>query len=138
MARILIVEDDADQLEIRSLLLTQAGHQVVAAGSVDQALERLDPPPDAAVIDLSLPRPEDGRLLLRMLRERAPATAMVVLTGQAEALEGQPERALVRAVLQKPSPTRQLLETLNRLLASRAAGLLAVSAVWLLLASRAA
>ncbi len=129
MARILIVEDDADQLEIRSLLLEHAGHEVLRAGSVDQALERLDRAPDAAVIDLSLPRPEDGRFLIREINQRAPTVAMVVLTGRAEALEGQPERPLVHTLLQKPSPTRHLLETIARIVSASLLGLLPLLAI---------
>jgi CheY-like chemotaxis protein len=115
MIRLLVVEDDADQLEIRSLLLEHAGYEVVRAASVDQALQRLAPAPDAAIIDLSLPRPEDGRFLLREIRSRAPEVPLVVLTGLAEALHGQPEKPLVTAILQKPSPTRNLLDTIARI-----------------------
>ena len=40
MARILVVEDDASQLEIRKQILEHAGHEVVTAQDASEALER--------------------------------------------------------------------------------------------------
>ncbi len=41
MARILVVEDDTSQLEIRKQILEHAGHEVVTAQDASEALERL-------------------------------------------------------------------------------------------------
>jgi CheY-like chemotaxis protein len=115
MAKVLIVEDHPDQLEIRSLLVEQAGHQPLPAATPEAALAWLPEQPAAAVIDLSLPTQDDGLLLLRDLRERSPSTRLAVLTGQVSALRGMPEAGLVDAVLEKPCPSRVLLDTIARL-----------------------
>jgi len=115
MARVLLVEDDADQRELRELILARAGHQVIPASGAQEALDRLTTSPEVAVMDLSLPRPEDGRALLRELARRSPATRVAVLTGRCEALRGQPEESLAAAILEKPCPTRRLLDTIARL-----------------------
>lgn len=117
MARILIVEDNLDQLEIRTLLLEQAGHRVHSARSADEALSLLEPTLEAAIVDLSLPEPSDGRALLRELRLRTPQTPIAVLTGWIDELKRFPENEYVAAILEKPCPSRKLLETVARLVA---------------------
>ena len=54
MARILVVEDDPDQLEMRRLILEQAGHQVVSAQTASEALQHL-PGCQIVLMDLRLP-----------------------------------------------------------------------------------
>ena len=54
MARILVVEDDAIQLEIRKQILEHAGHEVVTAEDATQALERWPGCP-IVVMDLRIP-----------------------------------------------------------------------------------
>jgi CheY-like chemotaxis protein len=126
MARVLLVEDDPDQRELRELILSRAGHEVISAGGAQQALDGLARRPEVAVMDLSLPRPEDGRALLRELAGRSPAMRVAVLTGRSEALRGQPEESLAAALLEKPCPTKRLLETIAHL-AARLAVCMALS-----------
>ncbi|MDP2999666.1 MAG: response regulator, partial [Bryobacterales bacterium] len=61
MARLLVVEDDADQSELRRLLFERAGHEVeVAARARAAARACATRPPDVVVMDLHLPRAGDG------------------------------------------------------------------------------
>ncbi len=85
--RVLIVDDDADTLEVVKELLEQAGAQVTAAASAMEALEALRAqPPDVLVSDIGMPG-EDGYSLIRRIRSldparggRVPAAALTAYT----------------------------------------------------------
>lgn len=115
MARILLVDDDPDQLDIRRLLLETKGHTVHTAPSATEAAgaaARCEP--DVVVMDLRLPRLEDGRLLIRRLRDSSVPLKIVVLSGSAAALSKLPEACLVDAVLAKPLRSETLLAEVSR------------------------
>ena len=115
MPRLLLIEDDPDQRRLRALLLESRGYQVDCAGSAEEALEAAaEQAPDAVLMDLRLPRAEDGRRLIRELHARHPGLPVAVLTGSA-GFDGAPERALVREVLRKPVRAERLLSALQRL-----------------------
>ncbi len=117
MTRILLIEDDADQRRLRALLLESRGCQVLSASSPAEALDMLaaaSAPPHCVLMDLRLPRAEDGRSLIRALHERFPSLPVIVLTG-AGGFESAPERAFVHEVLRKPVRTERLLGALARL-----------------------
>jgi CheY-like chemotaxis protein len=105
MARILVVEDDASQLEIRKQILEHAGHEVVTAQDASEALERWTGCP-VVLMDLRIPEPEDG---LRLIRAIAGAARIIVLSG------GEVDRTLpVDEFLTKPCPSRRLLASISR------------------------
>ncbi|MFN3326257.1 MAG: response regulator [Bryobacteraceae bacterium] len=110
MPRVLLVDDDADQLEIRRLLLERAGHQVWAASGVEEA-RRLSEENrlELVVMDLHLPEAGDGVRLIRHVREALPGVRIVVLSGWTEALVGTPEARMVDHVLRKPVRSGELL-----------------------------
>lgn len=118
MRRVLIVEDDADQLMLRKLLMERAGYAVLAAATPKAALEALTQKPDAAVLDLSLPDTAAGLALIVRIHESAPELPVAVLTGWRGVLEGRPEAALVREVLDKPCPPPKLMAAIARLTAA--------------------
>lgn len=114
MRSVLLVEDDPDQLEVRSLLFEAASHRVQAASSAAAAREAFcRSEPDVVVMDLRLPRMEDGLELIRWLRERSQAAHIIVLSGWASDFAGLPERALVNHCLAKPVSSRQLLDLIG-------------------------
>ena len=105
MARILVVEDDASQLEIRKQILENAGHQVVTAQDASEALERWHGCP-MVVMDLRIPESEDGLRLIEAIDGQA---RIIVLSG------GQVDPALpVDEFLTKPCPSRRLLEAIEK------------------------
>lgn len=118
MARLLVVDDDPAQLEVRKLVLEQAGHAVECAGSAGEAMRSyVDHSPELLLMDLRLPRTEDGLALIRHSRERAPETRIVVLSGCISDLNDQPEAALVDKVVAKPVRSQKLLTLLAQLAA---------------------
>ncbi|MCX6608424.1 MAG: response regulator [Acidobacteria bacterium] len=113
MPTLLLVEDDPDQLEIRSLILSQAGHEVFGAPTCAEALHlaRLHQP-TLVVMDLRLPRSADGLALIADLRKLSPSPRIVVLSGWTADLSTAPD---VDAVLAKPVHTPELIKLVARL-----------------------
>ena len=108
MARVLLVEDDPDQLEVRASILMQAGHEVETASNFTEAIQRCEGC-QAAVIDL-IPESEE---LVRRLRQAG--TRVIVLSGRQPEIEG-PAGGVDR-FLSKPCPSRILLESIARICA---------------------
>jgi len=110
MARVLLVDDDPDQLEMRRLLFQQAGHEVCAVADPAGALEAFGrDDPQLVVTDLRLPTTADGLALIRALRARSPSVCIVVLSGWPADLDHLPETGLVDTVVGKPPRTDRLL-----------------------------
>ncbi len=66
--RVLIVDDEADSRELLKVALSQSGADVVAAGSVREAMQKFrHKPPHILVSDLGMPG-EDGFDLIRQIR----------------------------------------------------------------------
>lgn len=69
---VLVVEDEADTREWISTVLKSCGAQVIAVGSVDEALAALERErPNVLASDIGLPG-EDGYALIRKIRELEP------------------------------------------------------------------
>jgi DNA-binding response OmpR family regulator len=116
MARILLVDDDVDQLEIRKLLLETEGHEVDVASDGKTASRTFEERrPGLVVMDLRLPGVEDGRALIRDLRARSPSVRIVVLSGLGAEVLRLPEAGLVDQVLHKPFPSGRFLDLISKL-----------------------
>jgi two-component system, response regulator RegA len=114
--KVLIVDDEPEQLTVRSMLIAHQGLTSLPAEGPAAALELAEAErPNCAVMDLRLPTIQSGLRLIRDLRKLDPALKIVVLTGQATALEAAPEMAMVAAVLEKGGSSRILLETIQSL-----------------------
>jgi CheY-like chemotaxis protein len=105
MARILVVEDDTSQLEMRKQILEHAGHEVITAQDASEALERWQGCP-IVVMDLRLPEPGDG---LRLIQAIAGKARIIVLSGG----EVDPDLR-VDEFLTKPCPSKRLLEAIEK------------------------
>jgi CheY-like chemotaxis protein len=87
--RILLVDDNLDALHTLQTVLELDGHQVQAAGSAAEALERFQAaPPELAILDIGLPG-MDGFELARRLRALPGGRAcrLIALTGYGHALD---------------------------------------------------
>ena len=105
MARILLLEDDADQLEFRRLLLENAGHQVQTAASVAGAL-RAAVQADIIVLDL-VPGCEE------VLATLPQTTRVIVLSGRDAVNDAVAARSAL--MLRKPCPSRRLIDAIEQL-----------------------
>src|SRR5882724_12049758 len=103
MARVRLIDDDESQIEVRKLILENAGHTIVDSGDAD-----------AVVMDLHIPTLDAG---LKVIRDLSPTGAQIcVFSGYAHDLKGHPEEKLVHKVLTKPARTELLLKWLAALL----------------------
>ncbi len=104
MARVLLIDDDRDQLEIRALIFTHHGHVVDAASNAVDAIRIFqEAQPDCVVMDLRIPILADGLRLIRAFRG-TPAFAgrILVLSGFPADLDGTPEASMIDEILAKP------------------------------------
>lgn len=81
--RILIVDDEGNIRRALQALLEAEGHRVDTVGSAEEALEQLPVlAPDVILLDLMLPG-RTGLEVLPEIREAAPSTVTVMMSGQA-------------------------------------------------------
>ena len=89
----LIVDDDADLVEMLQLVLELSGHSVLTATDGEQALQHWEQAhPDVVLLDIGMPG-MDGYEVCERLRERDPqrTTAIIMLT--ARGTEADKQRA---------------------------------------------
>ena len=113
--KLLLADDDADQLELRSMTLSNAGYDICIAGDVPPALRMAsEQSPEAAVVDLRMPTQDLGLQLIRGLKQLNSRLRVIVLTGiDPKQFEKLPERALVEAVFTKGGASKLLLQYLK-------------------------
>lgn len=120
MARIVVVEDDADILRLLELRLTRAGHQVTCAEDGVEGLEAVHRDhPDAVVLDWMMPR-MSGLDLCRELRGDPELSSTPVLMLTAKTQPQDMERALASGAddyLMKPFVSTDFLARVDALLA---------------------
>jgi CheY-like chemotaxis protein len=117
--KILVADDDADQLSLRCMLLARSGFQTMAAADASSAMQLAAAhKPDCAVVDLRLPTEELGLRLIRELKSLHPAMHLLVLTGgDALRLRKIPESGLIDAIVTKGSSSAALVQKLTALAA---------------------
>jgi|HubBroStandDraft_1064217.scaffolds.fasta_scaffold69922_2 two-component system cell cycle response regulator DivK len=119
MARILVVEDNPQNLKLATVILRAAGHSVVAARDASEFEHALaEHLPDLILMDLALPG-KDGYTLTQELRQRPETATLPVLAVSSFAMRGDAERALAAgctAYLTKPIRRASLLEFVDTLL----------------------
>ncbi|HZQ53475.1 MAG TPA: response regulator [Bryobacteraceae bacterium] len=113
--RVLIIDDDPDQLALRCLLLRRSGIEAIGAGEAQAAVQiATADKPDCAIVDLHLPAAADGLRLIRDLKQLHSAMRIVVLTGaSSNHLAQAPERELIDQVLVKGTASAHLIQTLK-------------------------
>jgi CheY-like chemotaxis protein len=122
--RVLLVDDDADALELLALLLRGHGAEIVHAGSSEAALAALTSSrADVLVSDIGMPG-EDGYALMRRVRslspERGGQTPAIALTAYASADDRlQALRAGFQWHLPKPVDAPQLVKVIATLAAPK-------------------
>ena len=116
MPRVLVIDDDVAQVDLRRLILEHGGHSVATAITPAAAREAfIEHDPDIVVMDLHLPKTDDGLRLIRSFRRKKPGIRIVILSGDAADLNGHPELAMVDQVLKKPSRSATLLKAIAKL-----------------------
>lgn len=94
MAKILIVEDNPDNMKLFAAVLGVRGHTVVELPGGERLLPTMQAErPDAVLLDIQLPG-EDGFQLLRKLRTSIGDALPPVVALTAHAMSGDREKAL--------------------------------------------
>jgi DNA-binding response OmpR family regulator len=117
--RVLIADDDQDQLLVRSMLLTQNGFEPIQAADANSALEKAALyKPECAIVDLRLPTEEVGFRLIRELKELDSRIHLIVLTGaDAHRLSTRSEKDLIDEIVVKGSPSTHMIRKLKAIAA---------------------
>ena len=117
MAKILIVEDDADLVETYMDLLDAKGYATISAASVADAIQlAVSEEPSIVILDLGLPG-GSGVSVLDFIRghERLQNTRILVISGRTEMANlGLADKADI--ILTKPVSNEQLVSMIERLL----------------------
>jgi len=108
-ARILIVDDDAQVLEVLRRFLVAEGYDVLEAASAEQAVGMVEAlPPAVAFCDVHMTG-ANGLWLADQIRAIAPATALVLATGDTQVPPMESLRPGVVGYLLKPLKSKQVL-----------------------------
>ncbi len=123
MASVLVVDAEPRVRDLIRATLERAGHQVRPAGAVSEVIESLATSrPDVIIVDCLLGGPHYGIDLLRELRltRRTSDIPVVVTTGAVGLDVGEMARSTGDAVLPKPFTAKELLHSVDSVLAGRA------------------
>jgi two-component system, cell cycle response regulator DivK len=120
MARVLIVEDNADNMALAGFVLQSAGHTVISATDAEAglALARAEHP-DLILMDVQLPG-MDGLEATALLKQDETTRAIPVIALTALAMKGDEERirgAGCDGYIGKPMRYQDLLATVDAQLA---------------------
>ena len=121
-ARILIVEDNADNLKLMMYLLRAFGHQVLTACDGEEALEIVRREElDLIVCDIQLPK-LDGYEVARQLRAQPPLVKVHLVAVTALAMVGDRDKVLAAGFdgyITKPIVPRNFVGQIEAVLGQR-------------------
>lgn len=124
MPKVLLVDDDATQVQIRQAVLRRAGFEVESVQTAAEALERVKSGTQSGdlrlvITDHLMPR-SSGADLVRQIREVNPSVPVMVVTGLSEA---EPEyNDLEVTFRQKPLSPEELIALVGNALKAKGAG----------------
>lgn len=118
MAKILVIEDDPNAIEMLRFRFVKAGHEVIEAVDGDDGLMKALRKPDLIVLDVRLPK-IDGWELCRLIKNepRTRKIPIVMLTGCSQPIqEAYGKVCGADAYLTKPWEAGELMKITKRLL----------------------
>jgi two-component system cell cycle response regulator DivK len=119
MAKVLVIEDNPQNLMLAQLVLEKAGHTVLSAVDGAQGLELArQVRPDLVVLDIQMPG-LDGLSVTRLLKQSPLTEGVKVLALTALAMKGDRERILAAGCddyVAKPFSHIDLIDRISRLL----------------------
>ena len=121
MAKILVVDDDADIVAATQLFLTREGHQVESACNRQDGLKKVASfSPDLLILDVIMEQPDDGFTIAQELRRVGNKLPILMLTS-VETVSGlafgkDDVMVPVDEFQSKPIEPAKLIEKVNHLL----------------------
>jgi DNA-binding response OmpR family regulator len=113
--KVLVVDDDLEQLSIRTMLLEKSGFEVVKASDAKLARElAAEHRPNCVLMDLNLPTYADGLTLIHDLKAMDGNMRLLILTGSdPRRFRQHPEAKMVDGVFGKPASIAALMRKLK-------------------------
>jgi CheY-like chemotaxis protein len=128
MARVLVVEDQAENLELMVYLLQAFGHQTLTAGNGAEGVAAVNRDhPDLVIMDLQMPV-MDGYEAAKLLKADPAVAAIPLVAVTAYAMVGDRERIMAcgfDGYMTKPIDPQTFVRELERYLAPSASGIVA-------------
>jgi DNA-binding NtrC family response regulator len=118
MARILVIDDDADIRALMQQVLTSAAHEVVLATNGREGADKYrDNPADLVITDLYMPDQEGFETIVE-LRRRFQDAVIIAMSGKTAGIPLLPvaRRLGAVAILEKPFSPNQLLHAVEKAL----------------------
>lgn len=116
--RILLVEDECLIRLTLAEMLEEAGYQVTAASTGDEACQIMhsDAAFDVLLTDIQMPGAADGIAVARHFHAQHPQSPVLFMTGRPDMLASMGVLAVDEALLRKPFGPQQMLDALSGLL----------------------
>ena len=124
MAKVFLIDDDADVIAQYKAALSGSGHELTIAGSSAEAREALKKiTPEVAVVDILMDNGIPGFDLAREIHQRAPQAPILMVSSLNSELKmpfdtSADEKLPIFKFLDKPVPAKVLAAELQRALAS--------------------
>jgi len=123
-ARILCIEDEAGMLDLLRLILESVGYVFIGARDGAEGLEKIrNERPDLVLLDLMLPNVDGAEVLLQKKKDPAiqgiPVIAVTALASPFDQIMWR-RRTEIKDYVTKPFKRKQLLSTIEDVLAGRA------------------
>ncbi len=87
MAKIMVVDVDDGILNLLERFLVRLGHEVITASNGEEALKNMEERPAIVLLDIMMPDMH-GFKVLDEIKETAPSTEVIVITGRNETVVG--------------------------------------------------
>ena len=119
MAKILLVDDDNDFVQINKTFLEREGHSVIAAYNPEEGMKMLkSEKPDLLILDVMMQEPDDGFAMAQKIRREKIKVPIIMLTSISK-ITGlkygkDSEMVPVDEFLEKPVPAETLIKTVKK------------------------
>lgn len=119
MARIMIADDSPSVRRLISILVTQAGHEVVfqANNGLEVLNAYFEANPDLLIVDFQMPI-MDGISLIEELAKEDPHAKVIMCTGSIEKLQSDSRMNKDVMVIEKPFDNNDFIQSISTVLAN--------------------
>jgi len=122
MAKVLIVDDDAKELELYQDILLSQGFDVLTAGNGEDGLKlAIENIPDLILLDVMMPKKDGGKVSQDLLRnDKTKDIPVIYLTSIITEEEVKAQHGVVsgRFIISKSSNRAELVQRINEVLSS--------------------
>lgn len=119
MAKILLVDDDRDFVEINKMILEKEGYQIIVGYNPTEGFELLTKEkPDLLILDVMMVEPDDGFAMAQKIRREKIDVPMIMLTSVSKVtgmkFDKDEEMVTVNEFIEKPVAKEKLLEAVKK------------------------